>query len=211
MHKASAYLLFLCDMGNWSLTRLLGYMFTKSLCRPFISAAGAISFCEWSATPRTTKSSFVQDQRDLIPPKPDISFHTLACIMDLATLFSTSGAGFTLFSCSHLYLDAFICSDALAQDLEFGQIQRDDDPLVWFALFCSLPISAMLVWHHLSFVRFGLVFLFHPTKDKLIRLYSDWWYTEERSARRERVDEIRRCEPEGTEIPRFDKSHSRRV
>jgi hypothetical protein len=43
------------------------------------------------------------------------------------------------------------------------------------------------------------------------RLYSDWWYTEERSARRERVDKIRRCEPEGTEIPRFDKSHSRRV
>ncbi len=44
-----------------------------------------------------------------------------------------------------------------------------------------------------------------------IRLYSDWWYTEERSPRRERVDEIRRAEPEGTEVSGYDQSHNRRV
>jgi hypothetical protein len=104
------------------LARLLGYVVAKSLGCPLITAAGAICFRKRSLTPPTTKSSFVDDQIDLIPPKPDISFRTLAAIMDFATLFSTSGAGCALFACSHLHLDAFICSNTLAQDFEFGQI-----------------------------------------------------------------------------------------
>src|SRR6266480_3066588 len=158
MHKTGADLLFLCDMGNWSLTRLLCYLVTKSFCCPLIPATGAISFRERSLTPPTTKPSLINDQIDLISSKPDISFHSLARIVDLATLFSTSGAGFTLFSGSHLHLNAFICLNALAHYLEFGQIQRDDDPLICFALFCSLSIYVMFVWHHLSFVRLDWCF-----------------------------------------------------
>ena len=94
----------------------------KSLGCPLISAAGTICFRERSLTPRTTKSSFVHDQIDLILPKLDISFHTLAAIMDFATLFSTSGTGLALFSGSHLYLNASVCLHALAHDLKFRQI-----------------------------------------------------------------------------------------
>src|SRR5947207_7394899 len=91
MHKTRTDLHFLCDMGQGPLTCLLGYVVAKSLGCPLISAAGTICFRERSLTPRTTKSSFVHDQIDLILPKLDISFHTLAAIMDFATLFSTSG------------------------------------------------------------------------------------------------------------------------
>src|SRR5262249_22827278 len=137
---------------------LFCYLMSKKLYYTLISTTGTISFCERSPTPHTTKSSFMHDQIDLIPPKLDISFDTLTAIMNLATLFSTSGAGFTLFPCSHLHLDAFICSNALTHNLEFGQIKGNNDPLVWFALSYSLSIYAMLVWHHLSFVRFGYSF-----------------------------------------------------
>src|SRR6266480_1942862 len=75
MHKTGADLLFLCDMGNWSLTRLLCYLVTKSFCCPLIPATGAISFRERSLTPPTTKPSLINDQIDLISSKPDISFH----------------------------------------------------------------------------------------------------------------------------------------
>src|SRR5260370_34962407 len=111
MHKTRADLHFLCHMGNGPLARLLCYVLAKSLCCPLISATGAISFCKRFPTPRTTKSSFVQDQIDLIPPKLDISFHSLADIMNLATLFSASGAGFTRLSGSHLHLNSSVCSN----------------------------------------------------------------------------------------------------
>jgi hypothetical protein len=145
MHKTRADLHVSCDMGERPLARLLCYGVTKSLGCPLISATGVISFRERSPTRRTTKSSFVHDQRDLISPKLDISFHTIASIMDLSTDFSTSGARCVLFSGSYLHLNAFIGSDALAQNLEFGQIQGDDDPLVEVALSCPLSISGMLV------------------------------------------------------------------
>src|SRR5436305_276750 len=83
---------------------------------------GAISFCKRFPTPCATKSSFVQDEINLIPPKLDISFHSFAGIMNLSTDFSTSGAVLALFSGSHLHLNASICSHALAHDLKFRQI-----------------------------------------------------------------------------------------
>src|SRR5256885_15064568 len=159
MHKTRTDLHFLCDMGQGPLTCLLGYVVAKSLGCPLISAAGTICFRERSLTPRTTKSSFVHDQIDLILPKLDISFHTLAAIMDFATLFSTSGTGLALFSGSHLYLNASVCLHALAHDLKFRQIYGNNDPLVYLALTYSLPIYGTLFWHRLSFVRLGLWFL----------------------------------------------------
>jgi len=155
-------------MGQGPLARLLGYLIAKSLGCPLISATSAIGFRERFPTRHTTKSSFVQDEVDLISPKLDIPFHTLAPIMDLATLLSTSGAICVLFSGSHMHLNAFICSDALAHNFQFGQIQGHDDPLVWLALSCSLPIYGILLWHRLSLVRFGFFFLLLRTKDKLI-------------------------------------------
>jgi hypothetical protein len=159
---------FLGHMGQWSLTRLFGDLITKSLGCPLILATNAICFRERFPTRPTTKSSFVQDEIDLISSKLDISFHTLAAIMDLATLLSTSGASCAPASRSHLYLNAFICSQALAHYLEFGQIQRYDDPLVWLALSCPLPFYGILLWHRVSFVRLGFFFLLLPTKDTLI-------------------------------------------
>jgi hypothetical protein len=48
----------------------------------------------------------------------------------------------------------------------------DDVPnpytLIWLVLSCSLPISAMLVWHRLSLVRLGFFFLLYRTKDSFI-------------------------------------------
>jgi hypothetical protein len=72
----------------------------------------------------------VHDQIDLISPKLDISFHSPAGIMDLCADFSASGAGFTLFFGSHLHLNAFIGSHTLAHNLEVGQVQGHNDPLV---------------------------------------------------------------------------------
>lgn len=92
----------------------------------------------------------------------------LVAIMDLGTCLSTSWAGCALFPGFHMYLDAFICSHALIENREFGQIQRHDDLLIWLALSCSLPIYAMLVWHCLSLVRLGCLFLLHQTKDRPI-------------------------------------------
>lgn len=97
----------------------------------------------------------------------DHSVYTLACIMDLSTCSSTSWAGLALFSGSHMHLNAFICSHALTQKREFRQIQGNDDPLILLALSCSLPICAMLVWHHLSLIRLGFLFLLPRTKDRL--------------------------------------------
>src|SRR6266576_1101079 len=159
MHEPCAYLHFLCHMRQRPLARLLCYMVSKSLGCPLVSATSAIGFRERSPTRRTPKSSFVQDQIDLIPSKLDISFHPLACIMDLGTCLSTSWAGLALFSGFDMHLNAFICPHALTENREFGQIQGHDDPLIWLVLSCSLPIYAMLVWHRLSLVRLEFVFL----------------------------------------------------
>src|ERR1041385_761336 len=156
MHKTRADPHFFCYVGQGALACLLGNLVAKSLGRPLIPATGAIGFCERSPTRRTPKSSFVHNQIDLIASKLDISFHPLAAIMDLATLLSTAGANRALFSRSHLHLNAFVCSDTLAHNLAFGQIQRHENPLVWLTLSCSLSIYGMLVWHRLSFVRFRL-------------------------------------------------------
>jgi hypothetical protein len=145
-------------MRNWTSSRLLGYLLAKSLCCPLVPATGAIRFREWSSARRTTKSSFVDKQRDLMHPECDISFHTLACIMYLSTHFSTGRAGFALFSRSHLHLDISVSSNALAHDLELWQIERHDDPLLWLALSSSLLVSGMFLWHRLSFVRCGFLF-----------------------------------------------------
>src|SRR5689334_6282027 len=108
MHKTSAYLHFLCDMSQWSLACLFCYVVSKLLGCPLISATGTICFRERPLTPRTTKSSFVQDEIHLISPKLDISFDSFAGIMDLVTLFSTSWAGYALFFGSHMHLNAFV-------------------------------------------------------------------------------------------------------
>src|SRR2546429_7173832 len=43
---------FLCDVGQWSLTGLLGYLVAKSLGCPLIFATGTIGFREWLCTDR---------------------------------------------------------------------------------------------------------------------------------------------------------------
>src|SRR5258705_481863 len=107
MHKTGADLHFLCHMGQWSLARLFGNVITQSLGGPLISATGMITFRERLFTCRAPKSSFMNDKIDLIRPKPHVSFDPLTDIMNLATLFSTPGAGCALLFGSHMHLDAF--------------------------------------------------------------------------------------------------------
>src|ERR1700687_6452168 len=96
MHKIGPYLLFFCYMRNWTMARLLCYLMTKPLCCPLIPPARAIRFRERSPTCCTTKSSFVDNQSDLIESQPDISFRSFAYIMYLSAYSSTSRADITL-------------------------------------------------------------------------------------------------------------------
>jgi hypothetical protein len=104
MHETRADLQFLCDVGQGSLTGLLGYLVAKSLGCPLIFATGTIGFRERLCTRLTPKSSFVNDKIDLIGPKLDVPFDPLTAIMDLAAFFSTSGADCALLFGSHLHL-----------------------------------------------------------------------------------------------------------
>src|SRR5450432_2977268 len=158
MHKTRTDLKFLHDMRNWTVTRLKCYLMMKHFCCPLVLPTRTLRFGERSPTRRTTKSTFVNNQRNLIGSECDISFYTQSCIMDLSTHFSTRRADILFFSRSHLYLDLSVCSKTLAHDLKFWQIERDNDPLIWLTLASSLLIYGMLFLHRLSFVRFGFLF-----------------------------------------------------
>ena len=123
---------------------LLCYLIAKSFCCPFIPAASAVCFREWSPTRHTAKSSLVHDKSNAVCTKLNISFYSLACIMDLFTSLSTRRAALALFSRSHLHLDVSVRSNELAHDLEFWQIQWHQNSLHWFALSSFLLIYGML-------------------------------------------------------------------
>src|SRR5450631_466164 len=168
MHKTSADLHFFCNVCQRTVKSLLCYLMAKSFCCPFIPAASAVCFREWSPTRHTAKSSLVHDKSNAVCTKLTISFHSLACIMDLFTSFSTRRAELALFSRSYLHLDISVRSNALAHDLEFWQIQWHQNSLLWSALSSFLLIYGMLFLHRLSFVRCRFLLLSHQTKDKLI-------------------------------------------
>src|SRR2546421_11909968 len=121
MHKTRTDLHFLCDMGQGPLTCLLGYVVAKSLGCPLISAAGAICFRKRSLTPRTTKSSFVHDQIDLIPPKRVFFFGRFPLLMTFLLFFFHSGPAGVFFFSFNFTLMVSSSSILLLQNLEFGR------------------------------------------------------------------------------------------
>src|SRR5438552_2613887 len=144
MHKTRADPEFLYDMRNWAVTRLECYLMTKPFCCPLILPTRTLRFGERSPTRRTTKSTFVKNERNLIGSECDLSFYAQPCIMDLSTHLSTPRADILFFSRSHLYLDLSVCSKTLAHNLKFRQIERDNHPLIWLTLASSLLIYGML-------------------------------------------------------------------
>jgi len=115
-------------MGDWLVHGSSCKSFAQSLRRAPVPATSPIRFRERSSARQATKSAFLDHELDLMRSQGNIPFLPPTTIVDFHTDGSTRWAGLPISGGDHMHQNASVYLQALAQNGEFWQIERDHNP-----------------------------------------------------------------------------------